>query len=55
MKWLGFRAAFLYTDNNAEARTKLSQTTELHVLASVCCVFVLYFLGQSMRLGSHTL
>jgi hypothetical protein len=28
MKWLGFRAAFLSTDKNAEAGTKPSQTTE---------------------------
>jgi len=36
MKRLGFRAAFLSTDKNAEAGTKHSQTTEPQLFYIVC-------------------
>ena len=36
MKRLGFRAAYLSTDKNAEARTKRSQTTEPQLFYIVC-------------------
>jgi hypothetical protein len=34
---LGFRAAFLSTDKNAETRTKPSQSTEPQLFYIVCC------------------
>jgi hypothetical protein len=36
MKRLGFRAAFLSTEKNAEAGTKSSQTTEPQLFYIVC-------------------
>jgi len=36
MKRLGFRAAFLSTEENAEAGTKPSQTTEPQLFYIVC-------------------
>lgn len=37
MKRSDFRAAYLSTDKNAEARTKLPQTTELQLFYIMCC------------------
>ncbi len=37
MKRLGFRAAFLSAEKNAEARYKRSQTTEPQLFYIVCC------------------
>ena len=36
MKWLGFRASFLSTEEKAEEGTKLSQPTERQVFYIVC-------------------
>lgn len=43
MKRLGFWAAFLSTDKNAEARTKRPQTTEPQLFYIVCWRVVVLF------------
>jgi len=54
MKRLGFRAAFLSTDKNAEAGTKRSQTTEPQLFYIVCCKLVLFISNQNdERYFSH--
>jgi len=44
MKRLGFRAAFVSTEENAGARTKRSQTTEPQLFYIVCWWLPLFFI-----------